>query len=140
MLTSRGGSDAFLARYATEDGRLLAAQRMGGSSDDYWSRVAALRGRVYVAGSSTSTDGDFPAGKVVLDEAGQPTREMSAFVPGSPYNGRFVMRLDAAAPIVHVADTDITVRRTPRSRSPPRASAGTIVWYESGVPCRTRFG
>ena len=42
---------------------------------------------------------------------------MSAFVPGDPQGEVFVMQLDTAAPIVQVADTDITVRaETRRSR------------------------
>ena len=74
---------------------------MGGAASDGWNGVAIGNGCVYAGGYSSSTDGDFPAGL---------PGQMSAFVPGGsqPYQ-LFVMQLDVMAPIVQVADTDISV-------------------------------
>ena len=96
---------------------------MGGTAKDSWTSVAVGNGHVYAGGFSTSTDGDFPAGL---------PGEMSAFVPGDPQREMFVMQLDVAAPIVQVADTDITVPENTPVTLAATTSAGTITWYESG--------
>ncbi len=53
-IASRGGRDAFLARYST-DGDLVWAQAMGGPGDDRGHRVATGYDRVYVVGSFEAT-------------------------------------------------------------------------------------
>ena len=125
LLISRGSNDGFLARYSTDDGQLLAAQRMGGSGMDKWYSVALGNDRVYAGGIFGPPNGDFPAGG---------PGEMSAFVPCDSPGEVFVMQLDTAAPIVQVADTDITVPENTPVTLDATTSAGTIVWYESGVP------
>ncbi|MHB8974465.1 MAG: NHL repeat-containing protein [Pirellulaceae bacterium] len=124
LLTSRGYNDVFLARYSTDDGQLLAAQRMGGNGMDKWFSVALGNDRVYAGGIVGSTNGDFPAGA---------PGEMSAFVPCDSPGEVFVMQLDTAAPIVQLADTDITVAEGTPVTLNATTSAGTIVWYESGL-------
>src|SRR5262249_28945947 len=73
-LTARGGTDAYVAKYAA-DGSLVWARRMGGDVvvsspvDDDYARAVAVdgNGNVYVAGQFNGT-GDF--GGVTLTSAG----------------------------------------------------------------------
>jgi hypothetical protein len=67
ILTARGGTDAFVAKYAP-DNSLIWAKRMGGTADDFGSKIAVDgSGNVYVTGSFTGT-GDF--GSVNLTSTG----------------------------------------------------------------------
>jgi hypothetical protein len=67
ILTARGGTDAFVAKYAP-DNSLIWAKRMGGTEAEYGSKIAVDgSGNVYVTGSFTGT-GDF--GSVNLTSAG----------------------------------------------------------------------
>ncbi|MHB0959621.1 MAG: NHL repeat-containing protein [Pirellulaceae bacterium] len=129
LLTSRGQNDGFLARYHTDDGRLLAAQRMGGSGVDKWYSVAVGNNRVYAAGDFRSTNGDFPASG---------PGATSPFVPADPLGEVFVMQLDTAAPIVQVTTgTDVTLSpgqsatlSAIATAMPTGATIETITWYE----------
>ena len=125
-LASSGDRDGFLARYGTVDGHLTAVQRMGGSASDYGWGVSVGSNRVYVVGGCRSDDANFPAAL---------PGQMSAFVPTIyPPGDLFVMQLDILAPIVNIAEPTITVREGEPVTLIATTSAGTIVWYESGVP------
>ncbi|MHB8971530.1 MAG: NHL repeat-containing protein [Pirellulaceae bacterium] len=110
-----------LARY-NADGQLLAAQRLGGSALDKWFGVSVGNDRVYAGGISRSTNGDFPAGR---------PGKMSAFVPADPLGEVFVMQLETAAPIVPVAETDISIAPGDSVTLAATTSPGPrIAWYD----------
>jgi len=128
-LTSRGETDAYVARYAADGGSLQGAQRMGGSGQDGWYDMAVAGGYISTAGWSNSANGDYSADNPA--SAG-----VSAFVPGGILqNQLFVMRLDAAAPIVHATLTDITVPVNAEvTLSAMPIPGSTITWYDSCAP------
>ena len=95
-----GAVTGFWRGMARADLELLSAQRMGGLGYEEMGNVAVLGGIAYLAGRSASLDGDYPAGL--------PTQNNSAFVPCSNETELFVMKLNVDAPIVQVANTDIT--------------------------------
>jgi hypothetical protein len=126
-LTASGAIDGYLARLDSADGRLTAVQRMGGSRNDFMMSFD-LYGEHLVGGVwITSTDADYPIGL---------RGQMSAFDMSALGNEAVVMKLDVLAPIVEITspaahtylNSGIPVTLT------ATASAGTIAWYESGVP------